>query len=233
MERRVRPTAHPPLAPCLQKNVRPRGFGERWATESHIQAANDCPSPHSPCARARVLQQEPPNFSCPPTARSVPTQLHAGSVRKRTGLMRTEAGASGGAWARERRGTSAWLSRRAWPPVRHRVRVLAASQNLRTQGGGQKTDFVRVAALSARDWRCTARAPLSGTDRRLRPLCKKCRQTPILIAPVFPLSSPFSALAAQGPCWGRETRFRWLECRSRERIGAFRPSAKSVGRPLF
>ena len=101
------------------------------------------------------------------------------------------------------------------------------------QGGGQKTDFVRVAALSARDWRCTARAPLSGTDRRLRPLCKKCRQTPILIAPVFPQSSPFSALAAQGPCWGRETRFRWLECRSRERIGAFRPSAKSVGRPLF
>ena len=38
------------------------------------------------------------------------------------------------------------------------------------------------------------RAPLSGTDRRLRPLCKKCRQTPILIAPVFPHSCLFPLL---------------------------------------
>ena len=112
VERRVLPTVHPPHAPCSQKNVRPQGTAEGWAAESHIQAAHDCPSPHLPCARARGLQQEPPNSSCPPAARSVPTQLLTGPVRKRTGLMRTEAGAGGGAWAREPRGTSAWLSRR-------------------------------------------------------------------------------------------------------------------------
>jgi len=112
VERRVLPIARPPHARCLQKNVRPQGTAEGWAAESRIRAANDCPSPHLPCTRARGLQQEPPNFSCPPAARSVPTQLLTGPARKRAGLMRTEAGAGGGAWAREPRGTSAWLSRR-------------------------------------------------------------------------------------------------------------------------
>ena len=159
----------PPAArSLLAKNVRPQGTAEGWAAESHIQAAHDCPSPPlavRPCPR---FAAGAPNFSCPPTARWVPTQLLAGPVRKRTGLMRTEAGAGGGAWEREPRDTSAWLSRRDVPPVHHRAPVCCQQANLHREGGrgGKINGLCPVAALSARGWRWAARAPRSGTDRR-------------------------------------------------------------------
>lgn len=96
------PTRRPPTA-CL----RPRGTGEGWAAESHIQAANDCPSPHWQCTHARILQQEPLT-SCPPMTRAVPTQLHCaspwprwakgwGSCVQRPRLVAGHGHASGGA----------------------------------------------------------------------------------------------------------------------------------------
>ena len=46
------------------------------------------------------------------------------------------------------------------------------------------------AVLRPRTWCRAARVPLSGTDRRAPNLCKKCRQTPIFIVPVFPHFGP-------------------------------------------
>ena len=70
------------------------------------------------------------------------------------------------------------------------------------------------------------------TDCLLTPLCKKCRQTPILYIPLFPhfLHSPHSAsrtvLKARG--WIRTARVSVSGV-----CDCFGPSAKSVGKPLF
>ena len=91
--------------------------------------------------------------------------------------------------------------------------------------------------LGARTVCRAARAPRSGRDRRAPALCKKCRQTPIstlLVSPPrFPRSPPSALGGRAGGARLGEARFRRLERRARERIGAFGPSAKSVGRPLF
>jgi hypothetical protein len=94
-------------------------------------------------------------------------------------------------------------------------------------------------------WHEGARIKLGfgGPERRsphpvggLRALCKKCRQTPILIVPVSPTFPHRSALATRRS--GAVLRPRTcgvgrLERRAQERIGARRTSAKSVDRPLF
>ena len=70
------------------------------------------------------------------------------------------------------------------------------------------------------------------TDGLLTSLCKKCRQTPILIIPLFPhfLHSPHSASRAvlRAREWIRTARVSVSE-----RGDCFGPSAKSVGKPLF
>jgi len=102
-----RPPAARLLLACKKKSAAAGHRGEGWAAESHIQAANDCPSPHWPCTRARILQQEPLT-SCPPTTRAVPTQLLCASPRlrwakgwgscvQRPGLVAGHGHASGGA----------------------------------------------------------------------------------------------------------------------------------------
>ena len=100
--------------------------------------------------------------------------------------------------------------------------------------------FFPLSALGAQQ-PCSRREPgVRRLERRareriggLRALCKKCAQIPIFTLPVFPHFFPLSALGARGRAEGAEARFRRLERRAGERIGALRPSAKSVHRSLF
>ena len=64
------------------------------------------PRPHFAAGAPNFLPTHDPR-----SAHSAALRFPAAPVGKRLGLMRAEAGAGGGAWARERRGTSAWLSR--------------------------------------------------------------------------------------------------------------------------
>ena len=100
--------------------------------------------------------------------------------------------------------------------------------------------FFPLSALGAQQ-PCSRREPgVRRLERRareriggLRALCKKCAQIPIFTLPVFPHFFPLSALGARGRAEGAEARFRRLERRAGERIGALRPSAKSVADPIF
>ena len=81
--------------------------------------------------------------------------------------------------------------------------------------------------------RCrAARAPCSGTDRRAPSLCKKCRQTPILIVPVFPHFSPLRTRCSGGRTGGARLRVRAARGpRSLPGLLGSRPSAAKTGPP--
>ena len=101
VERRELPTAHDvPPACCLgAKKCAAPGHRRGWAAESHIQAANGCPSPtrHAPAPAfcSRSTQHFLPTHGTL-SAHSAALRSPAGPGRKRTGLMCTEAGAGGG-----------------------------------------------------------------------------------------------------------------------------------------
>ena len=103
--------AHCPPATRLllacQKKWRGRGARERLGQRSRIFRWLVIARPLAVCPRPHFAAGAP-NLSCPPATHSTPAQLLCGSpagpVHKRTGLMRTEAGAGGGACACERLG---------------------------------------------------------------------------------------------------------------------------------
>ena len=197
------------------------------------------------CARTRILQQEPPTFLAHPPPTRCPLSYSCGSparpVHKRTRLMRTEAGAGGGACACERLRHLCMVE--PWPCRRVALRGATSRrrENLRASRGRVNTGpFIPALRPPAAPRAAGERArpsPTGPSRGASRPLCKKCRQTPIstllVSPPLFP-RSPHSALGGRaGGARLGEARFRRLQRRARERIGAFGPSAKSVGRPLF
>jgi len=212
-----------------KKNARPRGTGEvgrRSRIFRRLMAARP-PTRHAPASAfcSRSTQHFLPTHGTL-SAHSAALRSPAGPGRKRTGLMCTEARAGGGAWEREQRGTSAWDRT---PSRRASCRATSDAVELARRWGGRRN----------RTFRDFWRLPFG-----FRALCKKCRQTPILILllfpPLFPTfpHSPHSALG--GAVW------RVLRPRGSARLGfggssaalgdgsaRSEPSAKSVGKPLF
>ena len=82
------------------------------------------------------------------------------------------------------------------------------------------------AVLGARGSVSAARAPRSGTNRRAPHLCKKCRQTPIFIVPVFPHFSPYYTPCHSPGCVGRSAPVRFRRCgRGPRKCGVWGASA--------
>ena len=71
------------------------------------------------------------------------------------------------------------------------------------------------------------------TDCLLTPLCKKCRQTPILILQVFPHFSSLSTVGAQSRTEGVRLTFGQLGCGPQDGLPAYTPVQKVSANPYF
>ena len=172
-----------------KKNARPRGTGEvgrRSRIFRRLMAARP-PTRHAPASAfcSRSTQHFLPTHGTL-SAHSAALRSPAGPGRKRTGLMCTEARAGGGAWERERRGTSAWdrtPSAVCVVPCHLRRRGTCAKR-----GGGRRN-------------RTFSRLQISGGCLSGFGPCAKSVGRPLFLSYYFSHHfSPLSALGTRGPC---------------------------------
>ena len=169
-----------------KKNARPRGTGEvgrRSRIFRRLMAARP-PTRHAPASAfcSRSTQHFLPTHGTL-SAHSAALRSPAGPGRKRTGLMCTEARAGGGAWERERRGTSAWdrtPSAVCVVPCHLRRRGTCAKR-----GGGGETGLFRAYKFLAAAFR------VSGP-------VQKVSADPYFYPTTFPTTFPHSPHSALG-----------------------------------